>query len=893
MRNGKARRMGESASLHPALAIAAAAVLAGMYSSPAAQAQLAPGTQIQTNLRPMVYLQYGGGPVGADQTAVGIFDSGDPSETLARETAVRLGINVVTPLHTANAALARNWNQGTAGATTVSSAGWLGGTFDLERNTQNPLPGGTEPGVRANDPAHVFTNATGLNRTDTTSSNNLKLWYLDYNRNLDVGKNGYTENHTSTAFVSQSNAANNLVVFIDPINGTPLPFAYDNSNAGNGRNVYDPPNAPDSNPAHLNLDQRGSSVSYFVGANPRVPTPELNTNPGFVHWVDLTPQEFQSTLIPANGGAGVVVDGTLAAGRRELTLFVSNADGPAVTQILPRSQNGTVDPEYQPGNAANNFLAYSGYTLRVATGLDRGNQVNANGFVRTDGSVFVRVVDADGNVRLPFTEVQLPSQAPRPYGTIKIPDLGIDTGAVALIDTGAPTTTNGSIVGTDILNRFGQFWDFRNVNANNHGRLALIGPSDAFVRQALGNGMVFNVDRDTTGLARTGVEQEKLYGSVPQLQIGAATQAGIGGGDNTANQAQGTVFRTHLTGSNASYIDENATGLTRGAAGQLMDGNTLGADYISKNMPVFFSVDAASVGKAGSDANVQKSRNQSAADVYRATANSVSRAAGTNQLFINQEVMGLGPNFGPLVNASASSDNLRDFDLFTGQAMPAVSMSNLDSPIEVANDSGTASRARVSDERYAANFDQYFSVEDKTNDNNGQGSKIYRSDLSNVFATGWDMGLIEFEDISGIQADDIDALALFRPSVSPGVIGGALTSGANVSTSLLQNSIDRAVFDPNDDRDFEGIDMFNGEAPTDLALFSLAPGSETLRVFSLSAADLFITDFDGTFTLFATAENLGLNFTDNIDGLDTIPEPAGLLVLASGALLMMRRQRRS
>lgn len=886
---------GQSSFVQAALA---AAVLGALSNMPPAWAQLAPGTQIQTTIRPMIYTQYGAGPFGADQTAVGIFDTGDPSETLSRETSARLGVGVVTPMHT-NAALARSYNQGATGATIVTSGGWFGGTFDLERNTQNPLPGGTDPGVRADDPAHVFTNAAGLNRTDSLSSNNLRLWYLDYNRDVDVAppKFGFTENHTSMAFMSGTNPANNLVAFVDPINGTPLPFAYDNSNgannatySGNGRSVYDPASAPNNNPGNAPLDQRASSVSYFTGLNARVPTVANNTNPGFVHFVDLTPTEFPSALVPRNGGAGVVVDGALPAGRRELTLTVSNADGPAVTQILPRSRNGTLDPEYDAADAANNFRNYTSFQLRVATGLDRGNQVNPNGFVRTDGSMHVRVIDADGNVRLAFVEVPLPSQAPRPFGSIVIPELGINTGASALIDTGAPTTTAGSIVGTDILNQFGQFWDFRNVRANNHGQLTLIGPSDAFVRQALGNGMVFNVDRNTTGMARTGVEQEKLFGSVPQLQIGAATQAGIGGGDNTPNQAHGTVFRTHLTGSNAPYIDENATGLTRGAAGQLMDGNTLGADRIAKNMTLFFSVAHGSQGAGGTDVNVQASRNQVKADIFRANVRMGGPAGNT--LFINQEVMGLGPNFGPLVNATASNDNLRDFDLFTGQAMPGVSMSNLDSPIEVVDDSGTASRARVSNERYAVNFDQYFSIEDTTNDNNGQGANIYRSDLSSVFAVASEMGLIEFEDISGIQADDIDALALFRPSVSSGVIGGDLTPGSQLSSVLQQNTIDRMVFDPNDDLDFEGIDMFNGRPATDLAIFSLAPGSETLRGFSLSPADLFITDFDGTFTLYASASDMGLLPGDNIDGLDTIPEPSGLLILASSMMWMTQRHRR-
>jgi len=862
-----------------------------------AQNVLAPGTQIETRLRPIVWLQYGAGPFAADQTAVGIFDSGDPAETLARETAVRLGVPVVTPLHAGNP-LARNYNQGATGPTTVNSGGWLGGTFDLERLTQNPLPGGTDPGVRANDPSHVFTNATGINRTAGLSTNNERLWYLDYNRNMDVAPQrfGFTENHTSTAFVSGTNPANNLVVFVDPINGTPLPFAYDNSNGnnngtftGNGRNVLDPPNPPDNNPANLDLDQRGSSVSYLQGNNARVPTPANNTNPGFVYFIDLTPREFSSTLTPNAAAAGVVVNNALPAGTRNL---VFNGTGATATQVLPRSQLGTLDPEYQPADAAGNFIGYTSFTYTVGPGVALGNQTNPNGFVRADGSVNIVANDATP-AQLFAQNVVLPSQAPRPFGSIVIPALGINTGALALLDTGAPTTTPGVIVGTDILNRFGQFWDFRNVNPNNHGRLTLIAPSIPEVVAATGNGIVFNVDQNTTGLARSAVEQERLFGSIPQLQIGAATAAGIGGGDNLPNQAHGTVFRTHLTGSNASYIDEAATQLNRGAGGQVMDANSLGADGISIRSRLFFSVDGASNGQASSPLNVQKVRNQSASDIYASDTGVPVRNVGNHRLFINQEVMGLGPNFGPLVTATPSSDNLLDFDLYTAAAMPARSFSNLDSPIEVVNDSGTLTRARVSDERYAVNFDQYFSIRSIT----GGGATIFRSQLATPFALASDMGLM---DVPGQGFDDLDALALFRPSVGPGVIGGSLTPGPTLSPNLEQNFLFGGgffVYDPNDNGTFDGIDMFHGGPATDLALFSLSPDSATLGFFGLSPADIFITDFDGSFTLYATAESLGLNFADNIDGLDSlpVPEPGAFALLASSlaclVVVSMWRQR--
>jgi hypothetical protein len=81
------------------------------------------------------------------------------------------------------------------------------------------------------------------------------------------------------------------------------------------------------------------------------------------------------------------------------------------------------------------------------------------------------------------------------------------------------------------------------------------------------------------------------------------------------------------------------------------------------------------------------------------------------------------------------------------------------------------------------------------------------------------------------------------------------------------------------------------------ALFSLAPGSPALLA-GFSAADVFITDFDGTFHLFATAGQLGLLATDNLNALDTapptaIPEPAALIETIAGlALFWMGTRRR-
>jgi hypothetical protein len=88
------------------------------------------------------------------------------------------------------------------------------------------------------------------------------------------------------------------------------------------------------------------------------------------------------------------------------------------------------------------------------------------------------------------------------------------------------------------------------------------------------------------------------------------------------------------------------------------------------------------------------------------------------------------------------------------------------------------------------------------------------------------------------------------------------------------------------DNDFPGGPQWGGpggEPGDDYALFSLAPGSASLAQWQLDAADVFFTNFTGTFWLYAPSSSLGLSgvpggapgFThDNVDALDPPVEPA-------------------
>jgi hypothetical protein len=105
------------------------------------------------------------------------------------------------------------------------------------------------------------------------------------------------------------------------------------------------------------------------------------------------------------------------------------------------------------------------------------------------------------------------------------------------------------------------------------------------------------------------------------------------------------------------------------------------------------------------------------------------------------------------------------------------------------------------------------------------------------------------------------------------------------------------------------LPLTNGlvNATLDEALFSLAPGSPSLSLFSLlvgrtlSPADVFYTDFTRSFKLFATAEEIGLRPggigfgginlgpADNLDALDifhAVPEPGSALLLILGAVIV-------
>jgi PEP-CTERM motif len=146
----------------------------------------------------------------------------------------------------------------------------------------------------------------------------------------------------------------------------------------------------------------------------------------------------------------------------------------------------------------------------------------------------------------------------------------------------------------------------------------------------------------------------------------------------------------------------------------------------------------------------------------------------------------------------------------------------------------------------------YFSI-DSLSVTNGFGTGGLDDDI--LFSDGTGSFQIFAEGVSNIGlgfGDDLDALVLWDV-INPGV---------------LNPGVDLALF---------SLSTFSPSAYT----FSGNSYSPGVKGF-LSPADILFTDFTGSFLLWASASDIGLYSYDEVNALDTVPEPASITLMAIG-----------
>jgi len=293
---------------------------------------------------------------------------------------------------------------------------------------------------------------------------------------------------------------------------------------------------------------------------------------------------------------------------------------------------------------------------------------------------------------------------------------------------------------------------------------------------------------------------------------------------------------------------------------------------------VHFSVDRSSTGLAGTGVAAQTALNQQPADVFVSTAQFAAPGGFTGLAPLSGYVGAL-----PTANVGGGNALVLDESALTltaglgvGNLIPSNVMAppigvathdNVDGFEWRALDTGTA--PQITDRWF------YFSVNpDEVAALANQGVFVTPAEIFDVpphaaaganfapFARAWQLGLQ--------SQDDVDALVMWDRDV----LGGTAHGGPGAQAAI------------------------------DYALFSLGPGSASLGqpAFAggplLSEADVFFTDFSGSFALYALGSDLGLDNTgvtnpllDNIDALEVdeqfnpIPEPSTLLIWSLLAVL--------
>jgi hypothetical protein len=830
-------------AVRPALLIC----LIGSLIPSAASAQIAANTI--RRVRPLVDISFQNPMPAGDPLALGIFDTGNDTISITPETNSRVGIGVAYTSPSPPVPAGQDpalYNDAIVGKPTdITVGGFLGVAV-----------GGPEvfstAAAPANGRAHIFSTDTRRSAANSYAQTGFapSLTYFGAIASL----NGL--NNIGTAFIARTGGQSALVTEVDPTQGGYLPFALNNvTRAGL--------NAPS-----LPLNQTYSSLSFYAINNVQVPTSAANANPSFLSVLNLSDGE--------NTNPGV----------------------------NPNFQRQTTQPFFpNPTPPPNNIT-----------------DTNSPG--TTTGGLPM-VVIGPGN----------------PFG------ITAANFATYIADTGAPTTQTPTpanpnpLLGTDNLNGFGQYWNFQT------SQLLLFGPRKASDQNIVGPGILFNVDRSTVGLASTGVNQLAVNGLTPVMNAPNPTPAGAppptpnpnpNGAptiyQSAAPEQSAAIFRTQLTHSNATYVS-GIDALNLSNRDQLL-ALSLGADTIPNpvNAPlgartngILFAVDRNSQGLAddptalGGGVQMQTALGKQSANVYASTTGNRLPSPGVNAVKYSGDLLGLGPNAGPAAAAAGRGqvDQLRDFVVQSQNGYYNANVNsvqrNVDPPVTYPGDNrnpgaSVAGNYGVRADVYGLNFDTYFTLDKASPSRAAAGVSAADILVNNVAGGGTGFHAFAGAATLGLNPNDqINTLAFSRPLNHPTQTIPLQPGVQNISMSLVPGT----GFDPNIDGMFDNIDPFHGNI-SDLALFTLGPGSPDLGIFdpvigaTLSSADVFVTDFDGTFSLYDTAESLGLNpLTDTITGMkplpvDSVPEPTtlALVVLALPVMLLAarrggKRQRRS
>ncbi len=158
------------------------------------------------------------------------------------------------------------------------------------------------------------------------------------------------------------------------------------------------------------------------------------------------------------------------------------------------------------------------------------------------------------------------------------------------------------------------------------------------------------------------------------------------------------------------------------------------------------------------------------------------------------------------------------------------------------------------------------------------------------------------EDTFGLQPNQAFDFEPFATHDKLGLNIGDVIDALSVSDlSLGDPGNDLLQLEP-DGIGMAPLDIFGTKTTIDELLFSLAPNSFSVANVNhptlarkLSPADILYSNLDGTYSIFANAEDLGLLATDNLNALDilsaVVPEPSTCLLLAMAQIAWWRRLR--